>query len=188
MNPDGTSRIIAFWDPYDDTWDKSKHTVGSAPPINWEDSGKPAGTVYTNDQINDALKGKIQIQRTDRIGHGTACTEPPPVTAWASRQRPTSSWSMPIRRIRMPLNFPAPSRPTGSARWQRRGEPCVISLSFGGHLAGHDGSAPGRRRAQRSRRRWKQAQRRDLRFGRQRGPGCHARTWTLRTRTRRRGL
>ncbi len=141
MNPDGTSRIIAFWDPYDDTWDKSKHTIGSAPPINWEDSGKPAGTVYTNDQINDALKGKIQIQRTDRIGHGTACAG----TAAGNGLGVAPKADIIMVDANPPdkdaFEFPGAI----AADWIRttaaaRGEPCVISLSFGGHLAGHDGS------------------------------------------------
>jgi subtilisin family serine protease len=143
MNPDGTSRIIAFWDPYDDTWEKSNHTVGSAPPINWDDTGKPAGTVYTNDQINAAIKGQIKIQRTDRVGHGTACAG----TAAGNGLGVAPKADIIAMDANPPDEDGMNSLGPTAADWiskiaAARGEPCVISCSWGGHLAAHDGSGP----------------------------------------------
>ena len=140
LNPDGTSRIIAIWDPYDDTWDKSNHTVGSAPPSNWDDS-KPAGTVYTNAQINSALKGQIKIQRTDRVGHGTACAGTAAGNGLGVAPKADIIFVAANPPDKESIDFPGPA----AADWisqtaAARGEPCVISLSFGGHSGAHDGT------------------------------------------------
>jgi len=62
QNADGTTRIAYIFDLTDNT--------GANDPAN--PYGK--GTIYTQDQINQALKGKIQIPERDYLGHGTANT------------------------------------------------------------------------------------------------------------------
>lgn len=69
-NPDGSSRILAIWDPYDESYKTSNKKIGSAPPL--EDADGPFGTVYTRDQITAALKSGKKLATEDLIGHGTA--------------------------------------------------------------------------------------------------------------------
>src|SRR5690606_21720365 len=72
IRPDGTSRIIAIWDMHDHSFRDSGGKIGSAPPkFNAADPALP-GTIYTNAQINAALKGTGTVNTVDRHGHGTA--------------------------------------------------------------------------------------------------------------------
>ncbi len=143
INPDGTSRIKYLWDIFDNTWETSKHTVGSEPPMYWE-PGKPAGTIYTNAQINAALKGLIKIPRVDKVGHGTACAG----TAAGNDLGVAPDADLVIvdsyiDSVENPENDGACG--VQAAKWikdvaAKEKRPCVISLSFGGSLNPHDGS------------------------------------------------
>lgn len=72
LRPDGTSRIIAIWDMLDTSFQDSEGKIGTAPP-KLDPEGEPLfGTVYTNAQINAALKGGVTVNTRDNQGHGTA--------------------------------------------------------------------------------------------------------------------
>lgn len=72
IKPDGTSRIIAIWDYFDESFKTSNGKIGSEPP-KLDPKGDPlGGTVYTNAQINAALEENGTINSADNNGHGTA--------------------------------------------------------------------------------------------------------------------
>jgi subtilisin family serine protease len=73
IRPDGTSRILYIWDQFDESFDQSKGRIGSKPPVLFEGGDAGPGTVYTNQQINAALKGGGRVNSMDYNGHGTAC-------------------------------------------------------------------------------------------------------------------
>lgn len=143
MNPDGSTRIVQLWDIFDDSWEKSNHTIGTKPPMNWDDTGKPIGTIYTQDQINAAIKGQLKIPRTDKVGHGTAC---------AGTAAGNVLGVAPLADLVIVNTYrDDPKNPENDgaggvfgAQWitqvaAERHQPCVISLSFGGHASSHDG-------------------------------------------------
>ena len=71
----GRARIKYLWDVFDDAFQRSGGSVGTAPPISNMD-GTPRGTVYTEDQINAALTeiaggGTPQVFSRDLNGHGS---------------------------------------------------------------------------------------------------------------------
>ncbi|MDE2058529.1 MAG: S8 family serine peptidase [candidate division NC10 bacterium] len=65
---DGSTRIKFLWDPSDRSFEESQGTIGSPPPLGG------AGTVYTESQINAALKGRGKVSVRDECGHGTHVT------------------------------------------------------------------------------------------------------------------
>lgn len=72
IRADGTSRILAIWDMFDNSFQDSNGKIGTAPP-KLDPNGDPLfGTVYTNAQINAALKGSGTVNTADNQGHGTA--------------------------------------------------------------------------------------------------------------------
>jgi subtilisin family serine protease len=64
--PDGTTRIKFLWDPSDDSFQRLG--IGSPPPPG------AMGTLYTEDQINSALRGEGTVGARDQFGHGTHVT------------------------------------------------------------------------------------------------------------------
>ena len=72
LKPDGTSRIVAIWDLFDDSFAQSGGKVGTSPPSLIADGDALPGTIYTNAQINAALKGNGKVNSVDNQGHGTA--------------------------------------------------------------------------------------------------------------------
>lgn len=153
IKPDGTSRILYLWDMTDDSFQTSGGRIGTAPPVLQQGADAGPGTVYTNEQINSALKGRGTVNSMDNFGHGTASAG----TA-AGNGRAT-----------------APGIPPGTYRgvapeadliivkagdcsgfgatyilgtyWiqqvaKSRNQPVVINHSLGGHYTAHDGSAP----------------------------------------------
>jgi subtilisin family serine protease len=70
-NPDGSTRILAVYDLFDDSYVKSGGKIGSAPPLK-DEAGRPRGTIYTKSQIDAALKGAGKVNTEDLEGHGTA--------------------------------------------------------------------------------------------------------------------
>ncbi len=143
MSPDGTtSRILYLWDVSDNSWEESNHTVGSEPPMSA--NGKPLGTLYTNDQINAALKGQMKIARTDHVGHGTACAS---TAAGNDLGVAPEADLVIVNSYRDDPDHPFNDGFHGvqGAWWisqvaAQRHEPCVISLSYGGHMGPHDGT------------------------------------------------
>ncbi len=71
IKADGTSRILVLWDMTDNSWTASGGRTGTAPPALDEGENLP-GTIYTNAQINAALKNKGTVNSRDKVGHGTA--------------------------------------------------------------------------------------------------------------------
>lgn len=72
ITEDGKSRILYLYDLTSDAWSSSGGAIGSKPPLE-DGDGKPWGTLYTNQQIQDALDGKGTVKAIDDYGHGTAC-------------------------------------------------------------------------------------------------------------------
>lgn len=72
IKPDGTSRIIAIWDLFDDSFAQSGGKIGTSPPKLIPDGDALPGTIYTNAGINAALKGSGTVNSVDNQGHGTA--------------------------------------------------------------------------------------------------------------------
>ncbi len=72
LKADGTSRIIAIWDLFDESYANSGGKIGTSPPTLEADGDPLPGTIYTNAQINAALKGKSTVNTQDNNGHGTA--------------------------------------------------------------------------------------------------------------------
>ncbi len=66
---DGTTRIKALWDVSDQSFAISGGIVGSLPPM-FTASGRPLGTLYTESQINNALKGISPLRSQSLDGHG----------------------------------------------------------------------------------------------------------------------
>lgn len=63
----GKSRILAYFDPFDESFKESGGKIGSASPI-----ANVPGTLYTQDQITAAIAGKGEVKSVDSYGHGTA--------------------------------------------------------------------------------------------------------------------
>ncbi|MDQ2747215.1 MAG: S8 family serine peptidase [Acidobacteriota bacterium] len=72
IKPDGTSRIVAIWDLFDDSYAQSGGKIGTSPPSLTDGGDALPGTIYTNAQINAALKGSGTVNTIDNQGHGTA--------------------------------------------------------------------------------------------------------------------
>jgi subtilisin family serine protease len=72
IRADGTSRVLLLWDITDNSWESSGGKIGSAPPAFSENDERLPGTLYTNEQINAALKNKEKVNSLDKVGHGTA--------------------------------------------------------------------------------------------------------------------
>ncbi|MGH8525957.1 MAG: S8 family serine peptidase, partial [Gammaproteobacteria bacterium] len=72
IRPEGTSRILYIWDQTDKSFGDSNGKIGSAPPTLAGGDAPGPGTLYTNEQINAALKGSGTVNSMDNFGHGTA--------------------------------------------------------------------------------------------------------------------
>ena len=160
--PDGTTRIVAIWDQFDNSWAESKGKIGSKPPQEYAD-GTPVGTVYTQEQINAALKGQGTVNTLDRVGHGTACAG----TAAGNGGRPAGSpdavypgvapeADLIVVKISQPQKDGHGKIVEGrglsgdgeaGAHWIKdmaaaRKQPVVINMSYGGQGTAHDGTEP----------------------------------------------
>lgn len=144
VREDGSSRVLYLYDMSDNSWKVSSGKIGTEPPVKVKD--QPIGTLYTNAQINDALKGKGTVNSKDKVGHGTACAG-----IAAGNGRADSSivglapeadllivkWADGALRSLYPLG----------AEWMKKvaGElkrPLVINMSLGGQFTAHDGNEP----------------------------------------------
>lgn len=146
IRPDGTSRIIAIWDLFDNSFRDSGGKIGSAPPkFNPADPALP-GTVYTNAQINAALKGTGTVNTVDLQGHGTAVAGTAAGNGRASaglHQGVATDADLIILRASECGGF-SPLWHFGAA-WmadtaQTLKRPLVVNGSFGGHYSAHNGT------------------------------------------------
>lgn len=156
IRPDGTSRILYLWDMTDDSFEKSNGQIGTQAPA-LGDGGTPGpGTLYTNEQINEALQGRGTVASADVFGHGTAAAG----TA-AGNGRATANG--------VPAGTHAGVAPEADlivvkagdcgsfddtyvlgTQWivqvaRQRRQPVVLNHSLGGHASAHDGSEPAER-------------------------------------------
>lgn len=156
IRPDGTSRILAIWDPYDNSYQNSNGATGSKPPVYLESKKTWLGTVYTNDQINAALKGTGAVNSFDKFGHGTAVAG----TA-ASNGRATANGipggtydgvapdaDLLVVKASDCGSFLSYAELT--AEWMTNTatalkRPVVINMSFGSQFSSHDGTTEGER-------------------------------------------
>jgi len=148
--PDGTTRILSLWDMTDNSWTSSAGKIGSKPPA--EAGGKPLGTLYTQAQINDALKGKAQVASEDLAGHGTACAG---TAAGNGRATGAGVPAGTYAGVAPEADLVIVRAGTGDGvlgvyylgtRWiaqtaKALDKPCVISQSFGSQDSPHDGSS-----------------------------------------------
>ena len=151
IKPDGTSRILFLWDMTDRSFETSSGKVGTQPPL-MEDGTVPGpGTLYTNKQINDALRGRSTVNSQDNFGHGT-------VTAGtaAGNGHATANGVLPGTHTGVAPDADLIIVKAGDCggfddsyilgtRWiaqvaKQRGQPVVINHSLGSHFSPHDGS------------------------------------------------
>lgn len=152
IRPDGSSRILAIWDLFDNSYESSGGTIGSKPP--YEVRSKPLGTLYTNAQINAAIRGTGTVASTDKYGHGTA------VAGTAAGNGRATANGVPQGTyggvapeadliIVKAMECKAFSQfAETTAEWitdyaKSLNQPVVINMSFGGQFGAHDGSEPG---------------------------------------------
>lgn len=152
IRPDGTSRILAIWDIYDDSYLDSKGKIGTAPPVVTLDSGAARfGTVYTNAQINAALKGAGTVNTGDHFGHGTAVAGTALGNGRATAKGvPAGTYEgvapdadlIVVRASECGGFHPVASITAGwiTEMAKSLGRPVVINMSFGGQFSSHDGS------------------------------------------------
>ncbi len=153
INADGTSRILFLYDLFDPSWTSSGGRVGSVPPLVDKDN-KPIGTLYSNAQINAALKGRGTVASKDVVGHGTACAG----TA-AGNGRATGNGVLPgtYKGIAPEADLIIVKAENGhggisnlgyyTVEWilntaKSLGKPAVINMSFGSQWSSHEGDAP----------------------------------------------
>jgi minor extracellular serine protease Vpr len=148
IRPDGTSRILAIWDLYDESFDASGGKIGTAPPRLTEGGDPLFGTVYTNAQINAALKGTGTVNTVDNVGHGTAVAGTAAGNGRAST--PANAGVAPEADL---IIVKACDCDRFTSNWVYGAEwidqfakslkrPVVVNGSFGGHWSAHDGKDP----------------------------------------------
>jgi len=149
---DGTSRILYLYDSKDDSWTTSQQKIGTAPPLKTEKG--PLGTLYTNEQINAALKGQGTVGSQDIYGHGTACAGTAAGNGRATGNDVPAGTYMGVAPQADLIIVKAGTGPGVSpmvaclgAEWVAKqakalGRPCVMSLSFGNQDHPHQGCEP----------------------------------------------
>lgn len=156
IKPDGTSRILYLWDMTDNSFETSGGKTGTRPPVLQEGGDPGPGTLYTNEQINDALLGRGTVNSLDNFGHGTA------VTGTAAGNGRATANGVPAGTYkgvapeadliivkagdcgRFDATYPLGTYWIRQVAQQRR-QPVVINHSLGGHVSAHDGSEPAER-------------------------------------------
>lgn len=146
IKADGTSRIVAIWDLFDDSFAQSGGKIGTAPPSLVEGGDALPGTIYTNAQINAALKGGGTVNTVDNQGHGTA------TAGTAAGNGGTAGTSLAGVAPEADLIIVKASDCGGfvdayifGAKWivmtaQELKRPVVVNQSFGGHFTAHNGT------------------------------------------------
>lgn len=156
IRPDGATRILYLWDMTDDSFETSGGKVGTRPPV-LQDGGDPGpGTLYTNEQINDALRGRGAVNSLDNFGHGTAVAGTAAGNGRATANRvPTGTHRGVAPEADLIIvkagdcggfdaTYPLGTYWVAQVAKQRR-QPVVINHSLGGHFSAHDGSEPAER-------------------------------------------
>jgi subtilisin family serine protease len=143
QNADGTTRIKFLWDMSDNTGPEPADCAGCG------------GTVYTESQINAALRGSGGVREADRNGHGTHTAG-----SMAGNGRGTGN-GFPagtyagmaveadliiVKGIRndnagFALNDQINAMAFIDNRARELGKPYAINMSLGGHFGPHDGTA-----------------------------------------------
>ena len=154
IRPDGTSRILAIWDLYDNSYQTSSGAVGSQPPVQYSDTKAWFGTVYTNAQINAALKGTGKINTADKYGHGSAVAGTAAGNGRATKDgvpSPALAGVAPDADLIIvkgmdcggfhPYAEMTSEWMTNYAKAVKK--PIVINMSFGGQFSTHDGMTDG---------------------------------------------
>ncbi len=146
LKPDGTSRIIAIWDFFDDSFAQSGGKIGTIPPSLIPDGDALPGTIYTNAQINAALKGGGKVNSVDNQGHGTA------TAGTAAGNGGSAGASLAGVAPEADLIIVKASDCGGfvdayifGAQWivntaKELKRPVVVNQSFGGHFSAHNGT------------------------------------------------
>jgi subtilisin family serine protease len=142
-----TSRLLAYWDTLDDSFDRSGEKIGSRPPCAYPNKAS-IGTLFTRAQITDELRAATaRNPEPDADGHGTACAA---VAAGNGRSSDGK-----YRGVAPGADLIGVRIASGAAmengfllgavcEWleqmaRREGRPLVISCSFGSQDGGHDG-------------------------------------------------
>lgn len=153
INADGTSRVLYLWDMTDDSFQTSGGKVGTRPPA-LQGGGDPGpGTLYTNEQINDALRGRGVVNSTDNFGHGTAVAGTAAGNGRATANGVPAGTHRGVAPDADLVVVKAADCAGFDARYplgtyfiaqtaKRLGRPVVINHSLGGHASAHDGSEP----------------------------------------------
>ncbi|MCY7377476.1 MAG: S8 family serine peptidase [Pyrinomonadaceae bacterium] len=146
LKPDGTSRIIAIWDLFDDSFAQSGGKIGTSPPSLIDGGDALPGTIYTNANINAALKGKSTVNTVDNQGHGTA------TAGTAAGNGGSAGASFAGVAPEADLIIVKASDCGGfvdayifGAKWMvntanEMKRPIVVNQSFGGHFTAHNGT------------------------------------------------
>ncbi len=146
IKPDGTTRILYLYDMNDPS---SASGTGRPGPV--KKAGKPMGTVYSATEINAALQGSGKVNSRDVVGHGTACAG-----IAAGNGRAAAPEGAPAEYTGVApgadLIVVRADSPAGGIRdeydealkWvadtaKSLNRPCVVNLSFGGHVSSHRG-------------------------------------------------
>lgn len=150
IRSDGTSRILYLWDQSDNSFAESNGKIGSAPPTLSGGEAAAPGTIYTNEQINAALKGSGIVNSADNFGHGTAATSTAAGNGSATAKdiAPGTFAGVAPESDLMIVK----ASDCGSFDWKyilgtiwiarkakELGRPAVINHSLGGHFTAHDG-------------------------------------------------
>lgn len=148
INPDGTSRILAIWDYFDESYRESNGKIGTIPPKLSPEGKNLWGTIYTNAQINAALRGEGTVNTEDAGGHGTAVAGTAAGNGRASDGKYTGVAPQSDLIIVRASECGSFANWLPGAEWIIRQakeykKPVVINQSFGGHHSAHDGTQEG---------------------------------------------
>ncbi|MEZ5426933.1 MAG: S8 family serine peptidase [Pyrinomonadaceae bacterium] len=146
IKSDGTSRILAIWDFFDDSYRTSGGRIGSKPPTLGPGGEQLDGTVYTNAQINAALRGAGEVNSSDNSGHGTSVAG----TAAGNGRASDGKYAGVAPEADLLIFKTSDCDRSSSAYiygayWmistaRSRKKPIAINISFGAQLSAHDGN------------------------------------------------
>lgn len=153
INADGTSRILYLWDMFDGSFENSSGKIGTQPPTLGPGNAPGPGTLYTNKQINDALKGLGVVNSYDNFGHGTVTAGTAAGNGSATANGvPAGTYAGVAPEADLIIVKAADCGNFDEAyvlgtQWiarvaKERRQPVVINHSLGGHASAHDGNEP----------------------------------------------
>lgn len=143
IDENGTSRVLAYFDPFDTSNKDSGGKIGSPSPI-----PNVPGTLYTQEQITAAIKGQGEVKSRDEYGHGTAVAS---VAAGNGRGAGAkaadfrgvapNAWIVAVKKDNGKTEYKLPIL----AKWlqdfaKSKGMPLVINYSAGSNAGPHDGT------------------------------------------------